>query len=211
MRNASEKFIKALGEYLKKAFSTRVEKANEENPDLGLADIVLWQDGYRGVASGLSEYPGCIILLNGRTLTDVYTTTYHVIVGIGLAGDDADHLEMQGRAWEDILEDSLRSDWTLGGAALDTALGVSIRSDSVSNVYVIQAEFDAQVDLNGYVYMEDGSGGDSQEDAEGTASGSDVLQEMRISDRGSEGDPMSEVSDSVAEDDSRESEEDASL
>ena len=70
MRNASEKFIKALGEYLKKAFSTRVEKANEENPDLGLADIVLWQDGYRGVASGLSEYPGCIILLNGRTLTD---------------------------------------------------------------------------------------------------------------------------------------------
>ena len=88
---------------------------------------------------------------------------------------------------------------------------MSIRSDSVSNVYVIQAEFDAQVDLNGYVYMEDGSGGDSQEDAEGTASGSDVLQEMRISDRGSEGDPMSEVSDSVAEDDSRESEEDASL
>lgn len=211
MRNASEKFIKVLEEYLKKAFSSRVEKANEENPDLGLVDIVLWQDGYRGVASGLSEYPGCIILLNGRTLTDVYTTTFHVIAGIGLAGDDADHLEMQGRAWEDILEDSLRSDWTLGGAALDTALGVNIRSDSVSNVYVIQAEFDAQVDLNGYVYMEDESGGDSQEDAEGTASGSDVLQEMRISDRGSEGDPMSEVSDSVAEDDSRESEEDASL
>ncbi len=198
MRNSSERFIKALETYLKKAFTERVAKANEEDPSLGLVDIALWQDGYTGVLSGLTEYPGCIVMVNGKTLTDTYSTTYQVIIGIGLSGDDVAHLEKQGRVWEDILEDVIRSDWSLGGAAIDTALGVRFSSDSTGNVYVIQAELSCDVDLGGYVYA-------------GEDEGSDGLSEVRLPDEGHEGDDMPEVPEAAGADDREGSEEDDSL
>lgn len=155
MRNSTERFVQAVTTYLKKAFSERVEKINELDTDIKLQDIVLWQSGFNGVTAGLTAYPGCLILVNSRTLVDAYTTSYSLVIGIGVTADDPDYLERIGRYWEDILEDSIRSDWHLGGAALDTAEGVKFESDCTSNVYVIQAELSCDVDLQGFVYLEE--------------------------------------------------------
>ena len=155
MRNSTERFTAALQDYLQKAISERVKEANEADPDISLPDIALWLSGYTGVLAGLSQYPGCIILVNGKALTDPYTTTYSVVIGIGLTADDPAYLERMGRLYEDILEDSIRSDWSLGGAALDTDVGVQFDMDCTSNVYLIQARLTCQVDIGGYVYAED--------------------------------------------------------
>lgn len=158
MRNSTERFTSALQCYLQKAISERVAKANEDDPGIHLPDIALWQSGYSGVLAGLSHYPGCIILVNGKTLVDPYTTSFSVVIGIGLTADDPDYLEDMGRIYEDILEDCIRSDWSLGGTCLDTAIGVKFESDSVNNVYLIQASLTCTVDLGGYVYAETGIG-----------------------------------------------------
>ena len=155
MRNSTERFVSALQSYLQKAISDRVAAANAADTDIRLPDIALWQSGYNGVLAGLSHYPGCIILVNGKTLTDPYTTTYSVVIGIGLTADDPGYLEEMGRLYEDILEDCIRSDWSLGGTALDTDVGVQFQSDCVNNVYLIQAQLTCQVDIGGYVYAED--------------------------------------------------------
>ena len=162
MRNRIERFTSALIEYLKTAISERVASINAGEPDISLPDIALWQTGYNGVLAGLSHYPGCIVLVNGRTLTDSYTTSYNVVIGIGLTADDPDYLEKMGRAYEDILEDCIRSDWSLGGAALDTDIGVQFQSDNLNNVYLIQAQLTCQVDLGGYVYAETEDGPDAE-------------------------------------------------
>ena len=169
MRNSTERFVVALQSYLKTAFTERVSRINEKDSEIRLADIALWQSGYNGVLSGLTHYPGCIVLVNGKTLTDPYTTEYSVVIGIGLTADDPDYLERMGRYWEDILEDSIRSDWTLGGTAIDTDVGVRFNFDCTSNVYLIQAELTCQVDIGGYVYME---GNDDEGIEEGTEGGS---------------------------------------
>ena len=154
MRNRIDRFTLALVDYLKSAISERVASINADDPDISLPDIALWQTGYNGVLAGLSHYPGCIVFVNGRTLVDPYTTSYSVVIGIGLTADDPDYLEKMGRAYEDILEDCIRSDWSLGGSALDTDIGVQFQSDNVNNVYLIQAQLTCQVDLGGYVYDE---------------------------------------------------------
>ena len=155
MRNNTEKFIKAVQDYLKAAFMERVADINERDKDIHLQDIALWQSGFNGITAGLTAYPGCLILVNKRTLQDAYTTVFSLVIGIGLSADDPDYLERIGRYWEDILEDSIRSDWHLGGAALDTAEGVKFESDCTSNVYVIQAELSCDVDLQGFVYLDE--------------------------------------------------------
>lgn len=157
MRNSTSRFIKAVQDYLKTAISERVAEANREDPGLHLPDIAGWYSGFDGVLSGLQHYPGCIVLVNGKTLLDAYTTQFTVVVGIGLAADDMSYLERMGRIYEDILEDCIRSDWHLGGAALDTELGTQFDMDCVSGVYLIQAQLKCQVDLGGFVY-EDGEG-----------------------------------------------------
>ena len=162
MRNRIERFASALINYLKPAISERVASINAEDPDISLPDIALWQTGYNGVLAGLSHYPGCVVLVNGRTLVDPYTTSYSVVIGIGLTADDPDYLEKMGRAYEDILEDCIRSDWSLGDAALDTDIGVQFQSDNVNNVYLIQAQLTCQVDLGGYVYAETEDGSDAE-------------------------------------------------
>ena len=155
MRNRVDRFIEALQAYLKASFTAKVAEINDKDPGIHLPDIALWQSGYSGVLSGLSHYPGCIILVNGRTLVDPYTTAYSLVIGIGLTADYPEYLETIGRLWEDILEDTIRSDWSFGGAALDTDIGVQFESDCVSNVYLIQAQLTCQIDLGGYVYAED--------------------------------------------------------
>lgn len=152
MRNSEKRFLNALQDYLKKAITERVNAVNAENPDIRLPDIALWQSGYRGALSGLTHYPGCLTLINGRTLIDPYTTSFNVAIGVGLTADDPDYLEEIGRLYLDILEDAIRADWHLGGAALDTALGASFMTDCVNNVYLIEIDLECQVDIGGFIY-----------------------------------------------------------
>ena len=158
MRNSEKRFLNALQDYLKKAITERVNAVNAENPDIRLPDIALWQSGYRGVLSGLTHYPGCLMLINGRTLIDPYTTAFNVAIGVGLTADDPDYLEEIGRLYLDILEDAIRADWHFGGAALDTALGASFMTDCVNNVYLIELDLECQVDIGGFIYEDTDAG-----------------------------------------------------
>ena len=146
MRNNIDLFISKVQAYLKKAFTERALKND-------VIDIREWQTGYTAVLSGLSVYPGCITIVTGRALDDAYFSTFSLTIGIGISGDDSIHLEATGHMWEDILEDTIRSDWSLGGACLDTK-NVSIESDCVSGVYIIEANMKCEVDLGGYVYKD---------------------------------------------------------
>lgn len=160
MRNHSERFAAAVRTYLESAFAKRVAAVNEKDKDIQLQDIALWLTGYDATLMNLSAYPACIVLVDGRQLIDPYTTAYNLAIGIGLTADDPVYLERMGRYWEDILEDTIRSDWHLGGACLDTDLHISFNAMCVSNVYGIEASLTCQVDLGGYVYAdtEEGSG-----------------------------------------------------
>lgn len=152
MRNRGDVLSGLIRDYLEPAFTKRVAEVNEEDPDIRLRDVSIWLSGHSAVLTGLPDYPACIILVDGRTLRDPYTTEYRVSVGIGITADDPAYLERLGRVWEDILEDAIRSDWSLGGAVLDVDTGVSFTVGQVSGLYVIEADMTVQVDIGGFVY-----------------------------------------------------------
>ena len=152
MRNSSDNLAKAIKAYLEKAFSERVSEVNAKDESIRLRDVALWLSGHNAVLNDLPDYPACIILVDGRNLKDPYTTEYSISIGIGITADDDGYLEELGRCWEDILEDAIRSDWSLGGAVLDTDTGVQFTIGHVNNLYVIEADLTCQVDLGGYVY-----------------------------------------------------------
>ena len=145
MRDRESTFISALQTYLKGFFTAKTEEEHIE-------DIVLWQNGYAGVASGLTHYPGCLIIVDGKTITDAFTARYDVLVYVGITGGDPESLEATGRLWQDILEDAIRSDWSLGGACLQVINGAQIRPGWTNNVYTAGIKFTCEVDVGGFVY-----------------------------------------------------------
>ena len=145
MRDRESVFISALQSYLKGFFTA---KATEQHID----DIVLWQNGYAGVISGLTHYPGCIIIIDGRTITDAFTARYDVLVYVGITSGDPVSLEATGRVWQDILEDAIRSDWSLGGSCLQVINGAQIRPGWTDNIYTAGISFTCEVDVGGFVY-----------------------------------------------------------
>lgn len=148
MRDRESTFVSALQAYLKAFFTA---KATEQQID----DIVLWQDGYAGVASGLTHYPGCLVIIDGRTIVDAFTARYDVLVYVGITGGDPASLEATGRVWQDILEDAIRSDWSLGGSCLQVLNGAQLRPGWTNNVYTAGIKFTCEVDVGGFVYGND--------------------------------------------------------
>lgn len=144
------RLVKALQEY----FNNYFESAIQTFPDLNLQNIALWQSGFTGVLSGLQTYPGAILLVQRRSISDSFTTSFSCVLGIGLSADDPNYLEEMGNAWEDILEESIRADYHLGESVLDTN-EISIESSCTGNVYVIQMAFTVQIDIGGFIYEED--------------------------------------------------------
>ncbi len=155
IKTSIDVFLEKVQAHLSAAFSQRVADANAADPDINLPDIALWQTGYTGVLNGLSHYPGCLLFVTGRTLVDAFTTSYDLTIGIGLTADNPEYLDRLGQIWEEILEATIRSDWTLGGACLDTDMGIRMLNDNTSNVYLIQAELTCLVDVGGHVYYKD--------------------------------------------------------
>ena len=148
MRNRETVFITKLTDYLRGFFT---QKAAE----LQIEDIALWQDGYAGVISGLTHYPGCIVIVDERELTDAYTARYRVVVYVGVTSGDPQELETLGRTWQDRLEDAIRDDWSLGGTCLRVLDNARIRPGWTEDIYTAGLEFTCEVDVGGYVYEQE--------------------------------------------------------
>lgn len=144
MRNSTDAFIESVQAYLKSAFSERAE-------ELGIEDIVTWDRGWNSVLSSLSAYPAALTFIDSKTLKDCYTTEYSLIISIAVTSDDDEELEELGNLWADILEDSIRSNWHLGGACLDSSAG-EISFGVTKGIYCIYMRLDCDVDIGGYVY-----------------------------------------------------------
>ncbi len=146
MRNSTDAFIERVQKYLKSAFSERAE-------ELGIEDIATWDRGWNSVLSSLSAYPACLTFIDSKSLKDCYTTEYSLIIGIAVTSDDDEELEELGNAWADILEDSIRADWHLGEACLDSSAG-EISFGVTKGIYCIWMRLECAVDIGGYVYEE---------------------------------------------------------
>lgn len=150
MRNRVDVFLAKIMAFLEREFSRRVAEINATERILD--DIALWDTGFDGVANGLTHYPGCLLLVDRRRLVDSYFSSFSLMIGIALTGDDLELLQKQGHLWEDILEDTIRSDWHLGGSCIDATEGKDMFSDCVSGVYMISITLECTVDLGGFVY-----------------------------------------------------------
>lgn len=158
MRVSYQAFLAKLQAYLSESFTERVEEWNtgeeESVADTPLDDIAEWGNGYISVLQGCQSYPACILLPSGRRASSEppFFTQYKVTVGIALTGQDFEYLVRQGQAWEDILEDTIRSDWSLGGACLDSRMTGDLTADCTGDVYVISCELECTLDIGGAVY-----------------------------------------------------------
>lgn len=145
MRNSTDRFLDKVQEYLKASFSKRAEA-------MGVKDIVLWDRGYNAVIDSMTSYPACLTFIDSKTLEDITVTRYSLVIAIGVSADDDETLDELGNTWCDILEDSIRSDWSLGKACLDTSMQIDIKLGVGKGVYVIYTEIDCSVDIGGFVY-----------------------------------------------------------
>ena len=186
MRNSTDEFISRVQDYLKEAFSERAKEA-------GIEDIRTWDRGWNAVLSSMSSYPACLTFVDGKKLSDCYTTSYALVIGIAVTGDDNDELERLGNTWADILEDTVRSDWHLGSSCLDSSLGAEISFGVTEGIFCIWMRIECNVDIGGYVYE-----GESE----------DALSEMQLAQQSDEdvgsSDSMSQMRNGSADGDSEE-------
>lgn len=146
-----DRMLDRIEAYFKESISRHVEAITEEEPELLLHDIAVWQRGFKDIMGGLHDYPGVILCARKRSGSSPYETSYSLFMGLALTCDDTDLAERQGEAYEDILESCVREDYALGGSVLDCTK-FEIESDMASNIYVIALTLDVLVDLGGYVY-----------------------------------------------------------
>lgn len=137
--------------YLEAKTKALIDARNEAEPGLDLVQIASFEKGYRDVLTGLRAYPGLIVINRGRKSIDSYFATYRLLIGIAVKSEHADYLQRLGEAYEDILEDALLADPTLGGICIDSN-GLDIANDCASGVYVISCSLEADVDRGGTIY-----------------------------------------------------------
>ena len=179
MRNRANIFLDKVQEFLKASFAERAALC-------GIPNIKQWQTGYAVPLSAESEYPACLLYVAKRVGVDAYTADFVCDLGIAIAGDEPAEMERQGLLWQDILEDTFRDDYHLGGACLDIEDGWSIDNSFANGLYVVACSFTAEIDLGGYVYED--------EEPVTTETCSENLQEMRLCDTGHNGNDLSEMS-----------------
>lgn len=185
MRSKINLFTQSLISHLTECFEEKITEFNAENPEYNLKNVEKWYSGFYGVASGLDANPGALILISNISTINAYFDSYHVNIAIAVSADEPAWLEEIGRAWCDILLDSLRESWTLGGIAVLVQHPVSLQIDSTASRYIIEATFDAEVDLGGFVYErndESVSAVRTQGDDSGT-----ILSEVSEQDAGGNG------------------------
>ena len=147
MRNRTDVFLDKVQQYLKASFTERAK-------ELGIKDIVVWDRGFNAVIDSMTSYPACLTFIENKNLSDITVTEYTLMIAIGVTADDTESLERLGNSWCDILEDSIRSDWHLGGACLDMDMKIDIKLGAGKGLYVIYTELRCSVDIGGFVYGE---------------------------------------------------------
>lgn len=145
MRNSTDRFLDKVQEYLKESFSKRAK-------DCGIPDIAVWDRGWNAALDSMTAYPACLTFVDSKKLIDPYTTQYYLVTGIAVSADDSNSLDELGNIWCDILEDTIRADWHLGGACLDCSFDIDISIGVSQGVFVIWTRILCSVDIGGYVY-----------------------------------------------------------
>lgn len=118
--------------FLKDRFAAMADSA-------GVEVVAMWMRQLDGVPQSMQAYPACLVQILSRDCSDYHYTDIRLGVGLALRGEDPEALEDLGHTWEDIVEDVIREDRTLGGAVISTN---SLRIDSsfTSGVYMIWAD-----------------------------------------------------------------------
>ena len=124
--------LDAIQDFLKERFAAMADSA-------GVEVVAMWMRQLDGVPQSMQAYPACLVQVLSRDCTDYHYTDLRIGVGLALRGEDPEALEDLGHTWEDIVEDVIREDRTLGGAVISTN---SLRIDSsfTSGVYMIWAD-----------------------------------------------------------------------
>lgn len=149
----TSKLLDAVDAFLMKALGDACQEWNAKDGTLFLPPIVQCHHGYCEPMNGLTVYPSLILIVQGRDSGDAFFSTYRLTVGIAIKCDDSATLVRWGEAYEDILEDVVDSDHSLGGAVLDVN-GQTMDKDLSSGTYLISLDLEAMVDRGGYVYAE---------------------------------------------------------
>lgn len=149
-RSRADIVMNGLRSYLERKTQEMIDARNQEDPGLHLPHIASFQQGYRDIFAGLRDYPGLIVIERGREPAGSFWTRYKMLVGLAVKGEDADYLQDLGAAYEDILEDAILSDNTLGGICTDSRL-VSLDNDCVSGVYIVSVSLEMDVDRGGFL------------------------------------------------------------
>ena len=149
----TERLASAIRDYLFDALGEEADKWNQSDTDLGLPVLLIENifTGYKDIVDGAYARPCCSILVPKRSNPDSYTTRYHIVIGIALDNSDQEMLERWGYAYMDMLEDVIKQDPHLGGCCLQTT-GLGIDSGELTGKFVVQAEFDVDVDRGGFIY-----------------------------------------------------------
>lgn len=153
MRNSTKKFVDAVTAWFRQEMDKRVDEANASGSHL--PHIRSWASGYRSIVSGMDSYPGCILVVDRKVMADPYSVIFDLGIALGVSDDDPDTQEELIHIYADMLEDCVRSDWHLGGVALDVANGWEITYGYVQGVALAMATLSCEVDLGGFVYEKD--------------------------------------------------------
>lgn len=146
MRNSTDRFINAVQTFLEKEFTKRATA-------LHLEDIKTWDRGWNSSLNSMDQYPACLTFVESKSLVDCYTTEFAISIGLAVTADD-NLLDELGNVWSDVLEDTIRSDWHLGGACLDSSFNSQISFGVAQGIYCIWLRLKCLVDIGGYVYEE---------------------------------------------------------
>ncbi len=149
----TEKLAAAIASYLFSSLGEEADKWNlaDEELDLPVLHAENIFTGYRDITDGAYARPCCSILVPRRSNPDPFTTRCHVVVGIALDNSDQETLEKWGYAYMDMLEDVIKQDPHLGGCCL-MVTGLGIGSGELTGKFVVQAEFDVDLDRGGFIY-----------------------------------------------------------
>lgn len=149
-RSRGDIVMNGLRSYLEGKTQEMIDVRNQEDPDLHLPLIASFQTGYKDIFAGLRDYPGLVVIERGREPVKSFWMRYKMLVGLAAKSEDADYLQDMGAAYEDILEDAILSDNTLGGICTDSRL-VSLENDCVSGVYIVSVSLEMDVDRGGFL------------------------------------------------------------
>lgn len=147
MTRRIDEIYDGLQTYLERAISQSVTDLNARE-FLDLPQLQEFDRGYKDIALGIRKYPALLMLETRRAPAEAYYSTFGMSVSIAAKSTKLSQLESWGRAFTDILEDVLLADHTLGGICLDVH-NIKLTSGETTNVYLVMAEFDIEVDRGG--------------------------------------------------------------